>query len=516
MNKTLNGAIPAFLLAACATTAVQSESTQFQPIEIDFKVAWDQDVHPFTGATAIDIDGDGRDEVFIGGGLNQADRLYQWRDGVLANIEPGTGISSMDATHGAMSLDMDSDGDVDLVLARAGGIYLYLNNGEGVFSEKLIRVPSQPDESEPFQVAVTDYDRDGDVDLYVSYFVAFPFFMSATFNDPKHSKTNILLQNDGDLRFTDVTAEAGVAGHANTFGAILLDLNGDFYDDLVVAQNTWEVEIFENMKDGTFESRPTDTGYGFWMGVGAGDIDNDGDQDLFFPNVGNSIPSWLTMGDILPDQRHSHDWSLLRNDGNFRFTETVSDWEIDNEGFAWGGVFEDVNLDGKLDLFVAQNYVKWPIHRLFKLEGRAYLQDTKASGAPFFRHAPELGLKNKRYGQSSLFVDLDGDYRLDYLWVNMNDEQAAFLNKSEGNFVSFRLPDDIAHLGTQIYIVTQNGKSYTRQFIAGEGYLTDQASDLVFGLDGAEAVEKAVVTWPDGTSLEIANPAINTRHSLSR
>jgi len=100
--------------------------------------------------------------------------------------------------------------------------------------------------------------------------------------------------------------------------------------------------------------------------------------------------------------------------------------------------------------------------------------------------------------------------------VNMNDEQAAFLNKSEGNFVSFRLPDDIAHLGTQIYIVTQNGKSYTRQFIAGEGYLTDQASDLVFGLDGAEAVEKAVVTWPDGTSLEIANPAINTRHSLSR
>ena len=62
--------------------------------------------------------------------------------------------------------------------------------------------------------------------------------MSATFNDPKHSKKNILLRNDGDLRFTDVTAEADVAGQANTFGAILLDLNGDFFDDLVVAQNT--------------------------------------------------------------------------------------------------------------------------------------------------------------------------------------------------------------------------------------------------------------------------------------
>ena len=516
MTKSIKVLLPSFFLAACSTTAVQSENPQFQPIAIDFDVVWDQDVHPFTGATAIDIDGDNRDEVFIGGGLNQADRLYAFRDGALVNIEPGTGLSSMDATHGAMSLDIDSDGDVDLVLARAGGVYLYLNDGMGAFTERFLDVPTQPEESEPFQVAVTDYDRDGDVDLYVSYFVAFPFFMSATFNDPKHSKQNILLRNDGNLTFTDVTAEAGVASHANTFGAILLDLNGDFYDDLVVAQNTWEVEIFENMKDGTFEPRPTNTGYGFWMGVGAGDIDNDGDQDLFFPNVGNSIPAALTMGDLYEDQRHSHDWSLLRNDGNFKFTEMVSDWGIDNEGFAWGGVFEDVNLDGKLDLFVAQNYVKWPIHRLFKLEGRAYLQDTNDAREPYFRNAPELGLKNKHYGQSSLFVDLNGDDRLDYFWINMNDEQAAFLNTSEGNFVSFRLPDDIAHLGTQIYIVTENGQSYTRQFIAGEGYLTDQSSDLVFGLNDAQSVEKAVITWPDGTTREISQPAINTRHLLQR
>ena len=61
MVKPFNVFIPAFFLAACTTTTVQSESTQFQPIEIDFEVVWDQDVHPFTGATAIDIDGDGRD-----------------------------------------------------------------------------------------------------------------------------------------------------------------------------------------------------------------------------------------------------------------------------------------------------------------------------------------------------------------------------------------------------------------------------------------------------------------------
>ncbi len=307
-----------------------------------------------------------------------------------------------------------------------------------------------------------------------------------------------------------------MAGHANTFGAILLDINGDFYDDLVVAQNTWEVEIFENMRDGTFQARHVDTGYGFWMGIGAGDIDNDGDQDLFFPNVGESIPPLLTMGDIREDQRHTHDWVLMRNEGNFTFTQEASTWGIDKEGFAWGGVFEDVDLDGKLDLFVAQNYIKWPIHTLFKLEGKAYLQDVRTDGTPYFRHAPELGLANKHFGQSSLFVDLNGDNRLDYFWINMGDKQTAFLNTGAGNFVSFRLPDDIHHLGTQIYIVTDEGKSYTRQAIAGQGYLTDQTTDIVFGLGNATSVEKAVVSWPDGTVSEISNPEINRRHSIHR
>ncbi len=201
MKKSLELLLSSVVIAACSTTSVQSENTTFKPIDLDFDVVWDDAVHPFTGATAIDVNGDGRDEVFIGGGLNQADRLYAWQNGTLVNIEPGSNLSSMDATHGAMSLDMDTDGDVDLILARAGGVYLYLNDGSGTFEERVIEVTNQPPESEPFQVAVTDYDRDGDVDLYVSYFVAFPSFKSATFNDPNHSKKNVLLRNDGNLTF---------------------------------------------------------------------------------------------------------------------------------------------------------------------------------------------------------------------------------------------------------------------------------------------------------------------------
>ena len=536
-----------FALAGLLSPALAAQ--QFQPIPLDFEVVWDQSVHPFTGAAAIDIDGDGRDEVFIGGGLNQPDRLYRYAGGELLEVPDCGGLSADDAAHGALSIDIDGDGDVDLVLARAGGVYLYLNDGGGFFEERRIPVPSQPPQSEPFHVAVSDYDRDGDADLYLSYFVAFPQFKSATFNDPEHAKTNRLLRNDGDLNFSDVTDAAGVAGRANSFGALWLDLNGDGLDDLIIAQNTWQAEIFENNRDGTFTLRPVDTGYGFWMGIGVGDMDGDGDQDLFFPNAGSSIPRLLTRGDLQKGQRHSHEWALLRNDGDFQFADVTKEWGLAGEGFAWGGVFEDVNLDGRLDLFVAQNYIKWPPHKLFKLPGRAMLQEWKGQGGepgaggetgeggepgpggetgeggepgqderpqPVFRNAPELGLENKRFGQSSLFVDLDGDGRLDYFWINMGDKQAAYLNKGTGNFVSFRLPDDLAHLGTRIRIETAAGLSYARQFVAGQGFLTDQAPELVFGLGDQDAVERAIITWPDGTQSALNAPAINRRYKISR
>lgn len=98
----------------------------------------------------------------------------------------------------------------------------------------------------------------------------------------------------------------------------------------------------------------------------------------------------------------------------------------------------------------------------------------------------------------------------------MGDQQGAYLNTSSENFVSFRLPDDITHLGTEIVIETSQGQSYTRKLIAGQGYLTDQTSELVFGLKGIDAVERAVVSWPDGTKTILLNPEINRRHALHR
>lgn len=497
------------LLSGCASGSMtHSLPAPFTPVPVDFTHVWAKGTHPFTGAAVIDIDGDGAFEIFIGGGAGQHDVLLSYRDGRLLNVEPGTGLSKDSTTYGSTAIDLDADGDTDLLVAREDGVFLYLN-AKGRFQERRIPI-NLPVDSVPFSAAVADIDHDGDGDLYISIFVNAKKFRSATFNDPTHAKANRMLLNNGDLTFTDITESSGTASKQNTFFSAFVDLNSDGWEDLVVAQNTGAVEIFRNMKDRTFEPVPTTSPFGFWMGLAVGDIDNDGDQDLFFTNVGHSIPLFLTSGDLRKDQRHTHDWMLLRNDGNFHFTDVTDEYGLTGEGFAWGAVFEDLNLDGQLDLFVAQNYIKWPVHKLLKLSGRTYLQ-TGENPARTFQQAPTLGLENKHFGQSPVIVDLDGDGRQDLVWLNIDGPARAFLNTAPGNYVTIVVPDTVASIGTTITLETNQGRSYTRAVVGTVGMLTDQTPELSFGLGRQEQILRAVIQRPNGQTEVIPAPPINRK-----
>ncbi|MCA9500690.1 MAG: VCBS repeat-containing protein, partial [Nitrospira sp.] len=387
----------------------------FQEITVEFVHHWDGLRHPFSGAAVIDVDRDGTMEIFVGGGEGQEDALFTYRDGRLVNIIQGSELSSTTATYGATSIDMDHDGDTDLLIAREDGIYLYLNN-HGIFSHQKIPLNLEPD-AVPLTIAVSDINHDGHGDLYVSVFVSKKAFRSATFNDPSHAKHNVMLLNNGDLTFTDITKSSGTASKQNTFLSAFVDLNGDGWQDLVVAQNTGEVEIFKNERNNTFTPIATNTGYGFWMGLAVGDVDKDGDQDLFFTNVGTSIPQFLLKGDLKDDQRLESQWVLLRNDGNFVFTDVTQAYGLRDYGFAWGTVFEDINLDGQLDILAAQNYIKWPVHKIWKLPGKTFLQ-VPSSSANIFVHTDELGLTNAHFGQAPIITDLNGDTKPDVIWIN--------------------------------------------------------------------------------------------------
>ncbi len=417
---------------------------QLSAIEVPFTHRWAKKTsHPLLGAAAIDIDGDGRDEVFLGGSDGQPDALIAWRDGKLADVAAEVGLGDEQATYGALSLDVDGDGDVDLLTAGQAGIVLWRNGG-GRFTREALNV-ALPSDSVPMALTAADYDRDGDFDLYVSMFVSPQSFRSPVFNDPAHAKRNLLLRNDGDLKFTDVT-DIETAGLQNTFTASFADLDQDGWPDLVLAQNTGEVEIIRNLGEGIFSRMDFHSGYGFWMGLAFGDIDADGDLDIFLSNIGNSIPAVLVAGDRREDQRPNNEWLILRNDGDFHFSDVTQAVGADGFGFAWGGAFEDVNHDGTLDLLVAQNYVKWPVHKLFKLPGKLLLNGGGAS--PRFYTSPAGS--NASTGDVPLIADLDGDGQNDIVWANMDAPARAYLNKTGGRFISVRLPDTVPSIGARI------------------------------------------------------------------
>lgn len=223
---------------------------------------------------------------------------------------------------------------------------------------------------------------------------------------------------------------------------------------------------------------------------------------------GDGFPAFAVKGDRRDDQPYAGGWRLWRNDGGFRFADATHEAGLDGLGFAWGAVFEDMNLDGRLDLLASQNYVKWPVHRLFKFPGKLLLGavdglDFRASEA-----AP-----NPAYENSPVIADLDGDARPDLFWLNNDGPSRAYLNRTPGHAVAVALPDTVAALGARVRLEGA-GAGYTREVASSSGLGSDHGSTLVFGLGAATQAGGLVVTWADGRTTELASPPLDRRVHL--
>lgn len=490
----------------------------FEEIEVPFVHRWADEVsHGFLGAAAIDVEGDGRMEVFLGGGHDQEDALLTYRDGALVDRIAGTGLSSAAATYGATAIDMDDDGDTDLIVGRADGVTLYLNDG-GVFEPQPIEA-GLPADTDPFAVSVADYDGDSDGDLYVSGFVSSRAFVGLTFNDPGVVRPNRLLRNDGwdggTLRLTDVTEAAGVAGRYNTFQSAWLDLDLDGDPDLVTAPNAGRVEVFRNDGGGVFTELPSPSDFGFWMCAAAGDIDNDGDQDLLFTNAGRVVPRFMLTGDLRDDQSLSVEWLLLRNDGGMRFEDVTAAYGLTGWGFAWGAGFADLDADGFLDLVVSMNAEKIFTHAVTWLlpSSKAMLSLPDGRGGRAFYDTPALGIGHPDYGMSPLFVDLDGDGALDVVMPNQNQRARAHLARGGRHRLTVAVPDTVSALGARITLYSDTGgdtgRSTTQEIVASVGFMSDHSPDLAFGLGASERARRLHVEWAGGGTTDLVGEAIS-------
>jgi len=483
------------------------EIPTFSELDIDFVHIRAPMTHPFHGSAVIDVNGDGKEEIFIGGGGGQDDALFSYENGEFVNIISGTGLSKKEGyTYGAVSLDINQDGEVDLILARESGLFIYFNDN-GFFTETEIPLNLESGAIVTY-ASPGDINKDGFVDLYIGTFVHPSEFKVLIFNDPEIAKADFLLLNNGDNTFTDITESSGVVVDQNTFAATFVDLDNDGWQDIVVSPNTDRVYIFKNNGDSTFTKIPSPTEYGTWMGLSVGDIDNDLDQDIFFSNMGNFLPEFMVRGDLTDDQVLDREWMLLRNDGDMKFTKITEEADLENLDFSWGSVLEDFNLDGRIDLLVGENYPDWWVHRKRQSPGHFLLQNADGK---FVITTKASGLENRNFGQTPLVLDFNDDGYLDVILVNMVGPLRAFLNDGgDNNYISVLIKDNVESLGAKV-IIKQGDIELTKYFIPATGLMSDQTNELVFGLGDNKDPVNIIITLLSGETKVLENVEVNQK-----
>lgn len=471
-----------------------------QDIRFEHRYAGETSIQTM-GAAVIQIDGAGPEELFLGGGDNQDDAIFRFVDGhfVDATKEFGYRKDSTEPTLSAQSLDVDMDGDDDLIVTRSSGVWLY-ENADGMLSGRDLKVPLADDTS-PISVAVADLNRDGHFDMYVSGYIRKELIEGLNiFNKEGYGGTSALLINNGDNSFSDQTQAAGLSYVHNTFQSVFIDVDADGLEDLVVAHDTGQVRTWRNLGDMQFANMPNPNSevFGYPMGIAVDDYDNNGLVDFFFSNTGTTAPGFLAKGDLREDQTYHPKWILFRNDGGFNFTDTAQQAKLADYEFSWGAVFEDFNLDGRPDLVVSENFVDLLPYKLpfLRLPGRFLVQNESGE---FAEVGAAAGVVNKRFSISPLTADFNLDGAPDLVHANLAGKSQAFISSAaNANFIRVQLPNTTESVGAVASAELADGRVIYRPFVKGEGLCADSSSVITLGTDG-QGVSALSVRFLDGT-----------------
>ncbi|HEY2012459.1 MAG TPA: FG-GAP-like repeat-containing protein [Bryobacteraceae bacterium] len=332
------------------------------------------DIYGNQGIAVGDIDGDGRDEIYVcqPGGL--PNRLYKLQDGRFEDITERAGVGILDDTSCALFLDLRNSGRQDLVALRASGPVVFLNQGDGTFALRTDAFHFQTTPQGSFTgMSAADYDRDGRVDLYLCTYTYFQsedqYRYPVPYFDAQNGPPNFLFRNqlraDGSGTFEDVTAAAGMDENNNrfSFAPAWCDYDGDGWPDLYVANDFGRHNLYKNsqgrFRDAARQAGVEDIGPG--MSASWFDYDGDGRPDLYVSNM------WTDAGQRVIGQaafhpedpklrdvwrRHTKGNSLYRNRGDGTFAETGGEQGVEMGRWAWGADAFDFDNDGAPEIYV--------------------------------------------------------------------------------------------------------------------------------------------------------------------
>ncbi|HKJ65271.1 MAG TPA: VCBS repeat-containing protein [Desulfopila sp.] len=485
---------------------------RFERLEIDFPHHFElSDGLPYAAAALIDVDGDGREELFLGGGLRQADGLFVFAEDRFINVAEQAGFVKLGEgpTLGAAVLDVDSNGFEDLIVSREEGVWLYRNRG-GTFEMEEI-VVDLPANGVPLAVSIADLNDDGHFDFFLPIVKATSWLDWLSPSGNSFSISPRLYINNGDGSFTDFTEGAGLHSIDEAFQAMFVDLDDDFLQDLVVLHTGGSLSTWRNMGDLLFENKHNNhsSRRGDYGGFASGDYNGDGTIDFLLTNSGSTLPQWLS--DYLGGgSAHSNTkWLLMQNSGSFNFRKDGERARLAGYELARGALFVDLNNDGLQDLLVSQNHPYWPPYLVehFRHSGRVFLQNSEGV---FAEAGVETGISNTGFGVTPLAADFNDDGRPDIVYLNVGGRTEVFLSASTGeNYLKVELADTPESLAAVISVYTLSGKTLKQPYLVGGQLCSDSSHTLFFGL-GEDTATDVIVEYRNRDRALTSGVLVNT------
>jgi tetratricopeptide (TPR) repeat protein len=529
------------------------------------------DIYGHNGISVGDIDGDGYDDLYICQPAGLPNRLYRNRgDGTFEDITDDSGVGLLDNTACAIIADFDRDGRQDLVVVRASGPLLFLNQGGGKFR---IRPNAfqfvNPPQGTFTGAAASDYDRDGWLDIYFclySYYQGADQYKYPTpYFAAENGPPNFMMRNNRDGSFRDVTVQSGLNQNNTRYSFCCGwgDYNRDGWPDLYVVNDFGRKNLYRNNGDGTFTDIAAQAGVedvGAGMGVCWFDYDNDGIEDLYVADMWTAAGERISAQEAFQKQapheiralyqKHAMGNSLFRNQGDGRFQETTAQSGTGMGRWSWSSDAWDFDHDGFSDLYVVNGMLSGPsqqdLNSFFWRQVVAKSPDTAKPSQDYeqgWNAINELIRADQTWsgyecnvfyanngdgtfsdvsgavdldlledGRAFALADFDHDGRLEVFLKNRTSPQLRVLKNVVEDLppsIAFRLrgiKSNTDAIGTS---VTVNGQTRTLQ--AGSGFLSQHSKDVFFGLGQAKGTVNAAIRWPSGLVQQLHNLPVNHR-----